>query len=55
MSRDLLTIIAGTIWARMLSAALVLGALTLESAAAQFTLERVVLISRHGVSADRLR
>ena len=51
MSRDLLTIIAGTIWARMLSAALVLGALTLESAAAQFTLERVVLISRHGVRA----
>ena len=52
MRRDLLTIIAGrSIWARILSAALVLGALILESAAAQFTLERVVLVSRHGVRA----
>src|SRR5262249_334428 len=52
MPRDLLTIIAGrSIWARILSAALVLGALILESAAAQFTLERVVLVSRHGVRA----
>src|SRR5262249_8032086 len=52
MSRDPLPVIADhTIWARMLSAAPVLGALTFEPAAGQCTLERVVLISRHGVRA----